>query len=389
MSTETAELKKLGEDLNRGFAEFKAAHERELAELKKLGGDATAETKAQVERIAKQLDETEAKMNRLLALGEARRSADAGEPTPERKAFRKALREGVQALAPEERKALTVANDTTGGYLAVPEFVREIIKAQVEFSPVRSVARVTSTSKRAVQVPKRTGTFAAQWVSEAGTRSETTGLTYGREEIPTHEMYALVDISQQDLEDSEFDLESELRMEFAEQFGVAEGAAFISGNGVGKPQGILSNSSVSTTNSGGATTLTPDGIIDMIHAQKEVYARNGRILLRRASLGAIRKFKDSQNQYLWQPSLIPGNPSTIFGVPYVECVDMPAIAASAVALAYGDFQKGYRIVDRIDMQIVRDNVTQATSGMVRFIARKRVGGQVVLAEAIRTQTVSA
>ncbi len=123
-------------------------------------------------------------------------------------------------------------------------------------------------------MPKRTGSFSAAWVSEVGTRSETTGLAYGLEEVPAHELYALVDISQQDLEDSAFNLEQELSQEFAEQFGVAEGAAFVSGNSVGKPEGLLTNASVAETVSGDASLITADGLISMFYDLKDAYARN-------------------------------------------------------------------------------------------------------------------
>ena len=156
-------------------------------------------------------------------------------------------RKGFDALSDAEKKALTVSNDSTGGYLAPPEYVRELIKDITEISPIRGIARVRSTGARSIQVPKRTGTFSAQWVAESGTRSETTGYQVGLEEIPAHEYYALVDISEQDLEDSVFDLEAEMQSEFSTQFAKAEGAAFVSGNAVGKPEGFMTNSDVSVS----------------------------------------------------------------------------------------------------------------------------------------------
>ncbi len=153
-------------------------------------------------------------------------------------AFDVYCRKGLEGLDAMERKALTVSNDSTGGYLAPPEYVRELLKTVTEISPIRSIARIRSTGARSIQVPKRTGQFAAQWVSESGTRSETTGWNVGLEEIPAHEQYALVDISEQDLEDSVFNLEAEMQSEFSEQFAKAEGAAFVSGDMVGKPEGF-------------------------------------------------------------------------------------------------------------------------------------------------------
>lgn len=301
------------------------------------------------------------------------------------------LRKGLESLNPDEKKALTVSNDSTGGYLAPPEYVREMIKTVTEISPIRTIARVRSTGQRSVQMPKRTGQFAAEWVAESGTRSETTGYTVGMEEIPTHEHYALVDISEQDLEDSVFDLEAEMQSEFAEQFAKAEGTAFTNGNSVGKPEGFMTNSSVGEANSGNGTALLADGLLTLVHSIKSEYGRNGRFVFNRTTLAAIRKLKDTAGQYVFQAgmSLENGTPNTILGYPYVEATDMPDIAANAYPVAFGDFARAYMIVDRVSLAVLRDPFTQATTGNVRYIARRRVGGQVVLAEAIVKQKVSA
>jgi HK97 family phage major capsid protein len=282
-----------------------------------------------------------------------------------------------------EYKSLGIANDTTGGYLAPAEFVREIIKGVTEISPARQLARVRQTGSKSIMLPKRTGQFAAQWTADQGTRTETTGLAWGMLEIPAHEMYALVDISNQNLEDSAFNLESEIQFEATEQFAVAEGAAFVTGTGVGQPEGFLTNGDVGFTVSGSAATITADGLLTLKHAIKTAYARNASFALNRTSLGSVRKLKDSQGQYLWMPGIANGKPNTIDGDPYVEVPDMPSEAANAYPVAYGDFSRAYSLVDRIAMTMLRDPFTQATSGNIRFLFRRRVGGMVVLPEAIR------
>ena len=240
-------------------------------------------------------------------------------------------------------------------------------------------------------MPSRTATFSAVFVAEQGTRSETTGYTTQQEEIPTHEMYALVDISEQLLEDSVFNLEAEMQQEFATQFAKAEGTKFITGTGVGAPEGITINGDVGTTNSGNGTALTANGLLDLVHAIKSDYTNNATFVFNRTTLAAIRKLQDTAGQYVFQAGMLltGGVPNTILGYPYVEMPDMPDVAASAKPVAFGDFSRGYMIVDRVGLAVLRDPFTQATSGNVRYYARKRVGGQVVLAEAIRTQTVSA
>jgi len=306
-------------------------------------------------------------------------------------AFESYCRKGLEGLDDAEKKALTVSNDSTGGYLAPPEYVRELLKTVTEISPIRSIARVRSTGQRSIQVPKRSSQFSASWVAEAGTRSETTGYNVALEELPAHELYALVDISEQNLEDTVFDLESEMQSEFAEQFAKAEGTAFVSGNAVGKPEGLLTNSDVSESNSGHASTLLADGLITLVHSIKSDYSRNGTFVFNRSTLSAIRKLKDTAGQYVFQAgmSLQAGVPNTILGFPYIEATDMPDVAANAYPVLFGDFRRAYMIVDRVALAVTRDPFTQATSGNVRYIARRRVGGQVVQAEAVVKQKVSA
>lgn len=351
----------------------------------------------------KSVDELVEKMDRLETAMKRTSASD----TPEQKAQRVNLwaravvhahTAGVANLSEDQRKcleavqaeykSLSVSSDTAGGYLAPIELVREIIKGETEVSAFRALVRVRQTAMKAVEIPKRTGQFAAQRVAEQGTRAETTGLAYGLETMPVHELFALIDISNQMLEDSAFDMQAEIQMEAVEQFAVKEGAEFVSGSGVGAAEGFLTNSGVATTNSGAATAITADGLITMKHAIKTAYARNGTFLLNRTTLGSVRKLKDSTGAYIWQPGLAQGKPNTIDGDPYVETPDMPSEAAGAKPVAYGDWRRAYVWVDRISMEMLRDPYTQATSGNVRFIVRKRSGGQVVLAEAIQTLTCS-
>ena len=394
-------------DLGNAFEEFKKVNDERLEAVEK--GDGTAMLDAKLEKIEAKLDSYE-DLNQKMTVAEqnatdVKGQLDKLETVLKRpnsgfdtksideslQTFDAYCRKGFDALTDAEKKALTVSNDSTGGYLAPPEYVRELIKTVTEISPIRSIARVRSTGQRSIQVPKRTGTFAAQWVAESGTRSETTGYQVGLEEIPAHEYYALVDISEQDLEDSVFDLEAEMQSEFSTQFAKAEGTAFVSGNAVGKPEGFMTNSDVSEVNSGNGTALLADGLLTLVHSIKSEYASNATFVLNRSTLSAIRKLKDTAGQYVFQAgmSLVSGVPNTILGYPYVEATDMPSVGANAFPVAFGDFSKAYMIVDRVALAVLRDPFTQATTGNVRYIARRRVGGQVVLPEAIVKQKVSA
>lgn len=429
LEKEVGDVKAVVEEGMKSWEELKKALDQELAEIKKNGvPDPT--TTAKIEKLEKSLEGFD-KLNDVVSKAQQaandnaermdqletilRRSRRAESPEEEQELKHKyynnwargvlfAMTKGDANLpeemkdaivkAKEEYKALVVSNDATGGYLAPHEYVREIIKAVTEISPFRTLARIRNTMNRQLDIPKRTGQFAAQWTAESGTRSETTGLTFGMESIPTHEMYALVDVSEQNLEDSAFDLEAFIREEASEQFSLAEGTAFVTGNGISRPEGVLDNTAVASTDSGSAATIADtngqaNGIIDLYHAIKSMYARNGTWILNRTTLGAVRKLKDGNNNYIWVPGLATLRPNTILDAPYVEMPDMPNEGAGNFPIAFGDFRRAYVVVDRVMMSMLRDPYTQATSGNVRFLFRRRVGGQVVLAEAIRKLKCSA
>lgn len=405
------------------FEAFKKANDERLAEIEKKGtADALLGEKlgriettlssyeglnqrltlaeSQAKAAAEAADRIQVAIARLPA--DARQTGDRGETKVRANdwahAVVRAHAVGVVNLGPEEQKilaevtkeakALNVSADTAGGYLAPTEYVMEIIKAVTLQSPARGLVRVRNTAMKSVQIPKRTGQFAAQRVAEQGTRSETTGLTYGLEELDAPEMYALIDISNQMLEDTAFDMEAEIREEASEQFAVKEGAEFVSGSGVGACEGILTNGSVAETVSGSATTIADangqaDGLLTLKHAIKSAYARNATWILNRTTIGSVRKLKDADKNYLWMPGIAQGRPNTIDGDPYAEFPDMPSEGGGLYPIAYGDFRRAYTLVDRVSMEMLRDPYTQATSGNIRFIFRRRVGGRVVLAEAIR------
>ena len=410
MSDPILEVQEAVTEFGKTFEEFKSTNDQRLAEIE-TKGHSDIVTEEKLDRINKSLDdledlnqkytktaleakETNDRVNRLET--ELKRPSVGGSVETKQVdeilfAYDKYLRKGRESLDVMETKVLTVSNDTGGGYLAPPEYIREIVKKVTEMSPIRSIARVRETSQRSIQIPTRTGQFSASWVAETGTRSETTGLTYGMEEIAAHEQYALVDISEQDVEDSAFNMESELSEEFATQFAKGEGTAFVNGTAAGQPEGFMINADVAETISGHATTLTAAGLINLYSEIKSDYARNGVFVFNRQTLGKIRQIVDTNGSYVFQAgfSLMAGVPNTILGAPYIEATDMPNVGAGAYPVAFGDFRRGYMIVDRLQLAILRDPFTQATTGTIRYVARRRVGGQVIISESIRKQKVSA
>jgi HK97 family phage major capsid protein len=308
--------------------------------------------------------------------------ANPNEAPAETRAFATFVRRGREALAADEVRALRVSDDAAGGYLAPDQFTAELIRNLVQISPVRQLARVMQTASGAVIMPKRTGTITAGWTGETEDKPETQP-AYGQVEIPVHESSCYVDVSNQLLEDAAIDIAAELALDFAEEFGRLEGLAFISGNGVKKPEGFMTHPGIQSTPNGHASELQADGLINIMHALPEFYRSRGIWAMNGGTIGAVRKLKATSGEYLWRDSLAEGNPPTILGRPVVECPDMPNIGAGAFPIAFGDFAQAYRIVDRISLAVLRDPYSVATKGLVRFHARRRVGGQVVKAEAVR------
>jgi HK97 family phage major capsid protein len=357
--------------------------ERQEAEIKKVGA-AMPETKDALDKITARLDNLEMKAARP----KASENKD-DENTPERKAFSTFLRRGAEGLG-EEAKALSVSDDTAGGYTVIPQVQNTIVEYLVEYSPVREVATVVPITTAQLDWPKETATAAGGWTAEEGARTETTGETFGKVTIPAHEMYAWPYVTRQLLEDSAFNIEAFLSRKAAMWLGKLEGTAFISGTGVGSPEGIMTNADVGHTHQGEASTLTSgDGIIKLIHDLQEEYARNGRFLMSRATLGIVRMLKGGDGQYIWWPDYTGSNPPSIQGYPYTQCVDMPAVTTNTYPIVFGDFARAYCIADRTQISLLRDPYSSASAGAVRFMFFKRVGGKVVNAAAIRKLLIAA
>jgi len=340
-------------------------------------GDAAAsETKAETKALGTRLDKIEARLNRPAGGGQA-----GNEPTVERKAFGAYLRSGAAAPA-DELKALTVSSDPQGGYLAPAELSSEFIRDLVEFSPIRALASVRATAAPSVVYPRRTGITNAKWKGETQA-SEASEPGFGQLEIPVKEVNTYVDISNALLADSAGQADAEVRLALAEDFGQKEGAAFVAGDGVLEPMGLLSDPSVASLANGHATNLSADALISLMYALPASYRQRGTWLMSGTTLAAIRKLKDGQNNYLWQPSYQAGQPETILGRPVAEAVDMPEVEADSLPVLFGDFATAFRIVDRVGLSILVNPYIRATEGITRIHATRRVGAGVVQPKALR------
>lgn len=334
-----------------------------------------------MESATRRMDRLEARSLRLPLAG----SVTDTDASVERRSFENYLRGGTAGMEFTEVRSLRTGDDISAGYLAPAEFIAEVDKNIVLWSPVRQLATVRNTARGSVELPKRIGRPTATWVEELEDRDDTeTGSRYGKSAYEVKELTAYVDVAFSTLEDAAVDIFAELAADLAEEFGQAEGEAFVTGNGVKRPMGFMSDTSIPTVASGDAAKITADSLIDAFHALPSPYRTNAVWAMNSTTLGAVRKLKTSTGEYLLSMTGLAGSPvTTILGRPVVELPDMPDITAGAIPLVFGDFAQGYRVFDRVGFSLLRDDLTQRTKGKCRFHARKRVAGGVRKSEALR------
>jgi len=282
---------------------------------------------------------------------------------------------------PQVHNVLSVTPDADGGYLVPVEYERQIVTGLTEANVVRGIAKTISTaSERKIPVVATNST--AQWTAEnAAVPVAETHFT--QKTIDAFKLTDLIKVSVELLQDSMFDLESYITEEFIRAFGVAEEEAFCVGNGTGRPTGIFTagGGAVGVT-AGSPTVITVDNLIDLIYALKSPYRRNAAFLMRDVTVSALRKLKDSNGAYLWQPSVQAGEPDRLLGYPLYTSPYAPTVGANALSVAFGDF-KNYWIADRMGRTVQRLNELYAGNGQVGFLATERVDGKVILAEGIQ------
>lgn len=301
-----------------------------------------------------------------------------------------------KAAEDPEFKALSVGSDPNGGYLVMPEF-GSVIKTKVfESSPIRTLASVVTISTGSYEVVVDYDEAGAGWVSESGTRSTTSTPTFGKVSVPVHEMYANPKATQTSLDDAVVDIEAWLNEKVADKFARTEAAAFVTGTGVGQPRGIMSYTAGTTISSGqveqvvsgSATAFTYDGLVDLQNALKEAYQANAVFLTKRANNANLMKIKDGNGTPIFNMTYDKnaGLQPTVMGKPVYFANDVAAVAANALAAAYGDFRQAYQVVDRQGIRILRDPYSDKP--FVAFYTTRRVGGGVVNFEAVKLQKIS-
>ncbi len=393
------------DELRQTFEDFKVANDERLARIEHKRGDVLLEQK--VDRINAALDAQQRRLDDILlrgarpGIGGSRASRD-HTAREHKSAFDAYVRAGdVEALRALETKAMSVGSNPDGGHLVPPELERTIGARLMAISPIRSIASVREISSSVYKKPFMTAGPAAGWIGETDARPQTATANLDALSFPAMELYAMPAATATLLDDSAVNLDDWIASEVELVFAMQEGAAFVSGDGVNKPKGFLNytavtNASWSWGNLGylasGAAGAFPasnpsDTLVDLIYALKAGYRQNGSFVMNRKTQATIRKFKDSTGAYLWQPPAQSGGRATLMTFPVVEAEDMPDVAANALAVAFGDFQRGYLIVDRVGVRVLRD--PYSAKPYVLFYTTKRVGGGVQDFDAIKLLKMAA
>lgn len=287
------------------------------------------------------------------------------------------------------QNALQVGTDSEGGYLVPDEFERTLVQALEEQNIFRQLARVITTASGDRKIPVVASKGTASWVEEEGTIPESDD-AFGQVSIGVYKLATVIKISEELLNDSIFNLEQYIAREFARRIGTKEEEAFFTGDGSGKPTGIFAATGGAGVGVTAAATsaITFDEIMDLYYSLKSPYRRNAVFVTNDATVKAIRKLKDGNGQYLWQPAVTAGEPDTLFGRPVRTSSFVPTITGGAKVLAFGDFSY-YWVADRQGRSFQRLNELYAVTGQVGFKATQRVDGKLILAEAIKVLQMKA
>jgi HK97 family phage major capsid protein len=289
----------------------------------------------------------------------------------------------------EVLNALQVGTDSEGGYLVPDEFERTLVEALQEENIFRTMAKIIQTASGDRKIPVVASKGTASWVDEEGAIPESDD-AFGQVSIGAYKLATMIKVSEELLNDSVFNLESYIAREFARRIGAKEEESFFIGDGTGKPTGIFNSTGGAElgVTAASATAITVDEIMDLFYSLKSPYRKNAVFVMNDSTVKAIRKLKDGNGQYLWQPSITAGQPDTILNRPVKTSAYVPAIAAGAKTIAFGDFGY-YWVADRQGRSFQRLNELYAATGQVGFKATQRVDGKLILPEAIKVLQMKA
>jgi len=284
---------------------------------------------------------------------------------------------------PSVQNALQIGEDSEGGFLVPDEYENQLIQALQEANVLRNLCNVINTSHGDRKIPVVASHGSAAWMDEEGAFTESDD-AFTQVTLSAYKLGTMLKVSDELLNDSYFGLEAYIAAEFARRIGAAEEEGFLTGNGSSKPTGLLhttGGASLGVT-AASATAINIDEVLDLYHSLKSSYRKNATFLVNDATIKALRKLKDGQGQYLWQPSVQAGTPDTILNRPVVTSQYMPTAAAGEKTILFGDF-KYYWIADRQGRTFKRLNELYAANGQVGFLASQRLDAKLILSEAIK------
>ncbi len=386
-------------DLNRAFSAFKETNDERLTQLEsRLGADVVTEEK--LARIDQALDDTKSRLDRLaLEMSRPRiggKLVDDHSGREHKSAFNHYMRSGeASGLKALEAKALSRGSGPDGGYLVPLPTEREVLRRLAKFSPIRAISSVREISGASLRRAFSTTGPAAGWVAEADPRPQTNNQQLADMTFPAMELYAMPAATQALLDDAVVDIEQWIAEEVQTAFAEQEGAAFVSGDGVNKPKGFLSYTSVADaswtwgnigyvlTGAAGAFAASDpsDALVNLVYALRAGFRQNGKFVMGRRAQSLVRQFKTTTGDYIWAPPATADAGASLMNFPVVEAEDMPDPAANSLSIAFGDFERGYVVVDRVGIRVLRD--PYSAKPYVLFYTTKRVGGGVQNFEAIK------
>ncbi|KRB01366.1 capsid protein [Devosia sp. Root685] len=376
-------------EFSAAFEEFKRTNDQRLKDIEKRGtADGLIEGK--LERLNAVLDGQKAALDRASA--ERARPALEGKSVVPNGEYKEAFSAYVKR---GEEKALQIGVGADGGYVVPSEVETEITRLMTGISPIRAIAGVRQVSAAVYKRPITVSGPQTGWVGETASRPTTSSQTLAELSYPTTELYAMPAATTAFLDDAAVDVGQWIADEVNAAFAAQETTAFVNGDGTNKPKGFLASTTVAesswswgslgyiaTGTSGALPASNPsDVLIDLVYALKAGYRQNANWVMNRKTQGALRKLKDSDGNYLWQPSATADGRASFMGFPLVEAEDMPNIGANSLSVAFGDFRRGYLIVDRQGVNVLRD--PYSSKPYVLFYTTKRVGGGVADFDAIK------
>lgn len=375
--------------INSAFEEFKVAQNQALAAK---ADDVVLNNK--IDAINATLSDVEAALNEKIAAAAIGSAPGDMKPTDPvyLNAFKAHMRKGDNAGA-EVMNAVSVGTAADGGYLAPVEWDRTITNKLKQRSPIRENSQVIQISGNGFSRVYNDGVIGSGWVGETAARAATTTPGLTTLAYNTGEIYAFPQITQTALDDVALDLEQWIADEVEGEFAIQENTAFLSGNGTNKPTGILNYvtgganaathpwGAITGTTVAGAAAVTTDEVVDLVYSLPSERIANAKFYMNRTSLGKLRKLKDGQGNYIWQPSFVAGQPSTLQGYPVIEVPGMPNMTTGLVSILFGDMERTYLVIDRIGIRVLRDPFTNKP--YVGFYTTKRVGGGVQNPEYMR------